>query len=107
MKLPAFLFSLFALVVTGLASERPNFVIILADDMGYGDPGYHGGKAKTPTLDKLAAEGVKLESHYVHPMCSPTRTALLSGRYASRFGVTAAQNEQAMPFGTETVASLL
>ena len=89
------------------AAPRPNFVIILADDMGYGDPGYHGGKAKTPNIDRLASEGVKLEAHYVHPMCSPTRTALLSGRYASRFGVTAAQNEQAMPFGTETIASLL
>jgi arylsulfatase A-like enzyme len=90
-----------------LAADRPNFVIILADDMGYGDPGYHGGAAKTPTLDKLAGEGIRLEAHYVHPMCSPTRCALLSGRYASRFGVTAAQNEQAMPLGTPTMASIL
>lgn len=89
------------------AEDRPNFVIILADDMGYGDPGYHGGEARTPTLDKLAAEGIRLEAHYVHPMCSPTRCALLSGRYGSRFGVTAAQNEQAMPFGTPTIASIL
>jgi arylsulfatase A-like enzyme len=108
MKSVAMLFAMFLAVVSAVpAADKPNFVIILADDMGYGDPGYHGGDSKTPALDRLAAEGVKLEAHYVHPMCSPTRTALLSGRYGSRFGVTAAQNEQAMPFGTETVASLL
>ncbi|MEZ0274931.1 MAG: sulfatase [Roseimicrobium sp.] len=89
------------------AAEKPNFVIILADDLGYGDVGFQGGAAKTPNLDKLAAEGVRLTAHYVHPMCSPTRAALLTGRYASRFGVTGAQNEQAFPFGTPTLASLL
>ncbi len=106
MKFAAFTF-IFSCVALVAFSAPPNFVIILADDMGYGDPGYHGGRAKTPNLDRLAAEGVKLEAHYVHPMCSPTRTALLSGRYASRFGVTAAQNEQALPFGTSTLASVL
>ena len=103
----ALLLTLLLAVAAVPTAAKPNFVIILADDMGYGDPGYHGGHAKTPTLDRLASEGVKLEAHYVHPMCSPTRAALLSGRYASRFGVTAAQNEQAMPFGTPTIASLL
>jgi arylsulfatase A-like enzyme len=89
------------------APDKPNFVIILADDLGYGDVGFQGGKAKTPHLDKLAAEGIRLTAHYVHPMCSPTRAALLTGQYASRFGVTGAQNEQAFPFGTPTMASLL
>ena len=106
-RLAPFLALLLSASFVFAGASKPNFVIILADDMGYGDPGYHGGQAKTPTLDKLASEGIRLEAHYVHPMCSPTRTALLSGRYASRFGVTAAQNEQAMPFGTQTVASLL
>jgi arylsulfatase A-like enzyme len=99
---------LFLLIVSvGAAAEKPNFVIILADDLGYGDVGYQGGRAKTPNIDRLAAEGVQLKSHYGHPMCSPTRAALLTGRYASRWGVTAAQNEQAFPFGTPTLASLL
>lgn len=93
-------------VVTA-SQDKPNLVIILADDLGYGDVGFQGGEAKTPHLDKLAAEGVRLTAHYVHPMCSPTRAALLTGRYASRFGVTGAQNEQAFPFGTPTIASLL
>ncbi len=97
----------FAAALSCTAAEKPNFVIILADDLGYGDVGYSGGEAKTPTLDRLVKESVKLTAHYVHPMCSPTRAALLSGRYASRFGVTAAQNEQAMPFGTPTLASIL
>lgn len=88
-------------------AERPNFLVILADDLGYGDVGFQGGAAKTPHLDKLAAESVRLTAHYVHPMCSPTRAALMTGRYASRFGVTGAQNEQAFPFGTPTLASLL
>jgi arylsulfatase A-like enzyme len=107
--------STFALLSCGVASAasqdkakpKPNFVIILADDLGYGDLGFQGGAAKTPHLDKLAADGIRLTAHYVHPMCSPTRAALLTGQYASRFGVTGAQNEQAFPFGTPTLASLL
>ncbi|QIF00186.1 sulfatase-like hydrolase/transferase [Roseimicrobium sp. ORNL1] len=96
-----------ALPVAAAAQDKPNFVIILADDLGYGDVGFQGGQAKTPHLDKLAAEGIRLTAHYVHPMCSPTRAALLTGQYASRFGVTGAQNEQAFPFGTPTIASVL
>ena len=62
-------------------SKRPNIVFILADDYGYHDVGYHGSEIKTPTLDSLAAEGVTLESYYVQPICTPTRSQLLSGRY--------------------------
>lgn len=105
--LAALLFLLVTSFDIAAAADKPNFVIILADDLGYADIGYNGGEAKTPHIDKLATEGVKLTAHYVHPVCSPTRTALLSGRYASRFGVTAPQNEQALPFGTLTVASIL
>ncbi len=89
------------------ADARPNFLIILADDLGYGDVGFQGGVAKTPHLDRLASQSVRLTAHYVHPMCSPSRAALLTGRYASRFGVTGAQNAQALPFGTPTLASIL
>jgi arylsulfatase A-like enzyme len=104
--LAALLFALVASLCTA-AEKKPNIVIILADDLGYGYVGYQGGKAKTPNIDKLAAEGVQLKAIYGHPMCSPTRAAMLTGRYASRWGVTGAQNEQAFPFGTPTLASVL
>ena len=86
-------------------APRPNIVLFLADDLGWADVPWHGSSYKLPHLDRLAAEGVRLESHYVHPMCSPTRAALMTGRYASRFGVTAAQNHRALPFDTVTLAS--
>ena len=62
-------------------SKKPNIVFILADDYGWNDIGYHGSEIKTPTLDKLAVTGVKLENYYVQPICTPTRSQLLSGNY--------------------------
>jgi arylsulfatase A-like enzyme len=90
-----------------LAAAKPNFVVIVADDLGWADVGWHGGPFKTPNLDRLCSEGLELDQHYVSPMCSPTRAALMSGRYASRFGCTAAQNERVFPSGTVTLASAL
>jgi arylsulfatase A-like enzyme len=70
------------------AVERPNIVFFLIDDLGYADCGFNGGKViKTPNIDRLAAEGAVLEHHYVQPVCSPTRAALMTGRYATRTGV--------------------
>jgi arylsulfatase A-like enzyme len=67
---------------------RPNILYILADDMGYADPGFMGCRdIKTPHLDKLAHAGTILKSFYVQPVCSPTRAALMTGRYAVRTGV--------------------
>lgn len=63
------------------AETRPNIILILADDYGFNDIGYHGSEIKTPNLDQLASEGVKLENYNVQPICSPTRSQLLSGRY--------------------------
>ena len=60
---------------------RPNIVFILADDLGWADVGFHGGEIKTPHLDELAASGARLEQFYVQPVCSPTRAALMTGRY--------------------------
>ena len=68
------------------APERPNIVILLADDLGYNDVGFHGGNIATPNIDRIAAEGAKLERFYVHPVCSPTRAGLMTGRYPIRFG---------------------
>ena len=71
-----------------LFSAQPNIVLILVDDMGYGDLGCYGHpKAKTPVIDRLAMEGVRFTQHYANgPECSPTRTALLTGRYPQRAG---------------------
>jgi arylsulfatase A-like enzyme len=86
---------------------RPNIVIIVADDLGWGDVGWHGSAIKTPHLDRLVRAGIELDQHYVSPMCSPTRAAILSGRYASRFGVTAAQNPMVYFPDTVTLALAL
>jgi arylsulfatase A-like enzyme len=60
----------------------PNIVFILADDYGFRDIGIHGSTAiRTPTLDRLAKSGVRLDNYYVQPICTPTRSQLLSGRY--------------------------
>lgn len=58
----------------------PHFIFIMVDDQGYGDIGYHGSDIHTPVLDQLAAEGVKLENYYVQPICSPSRSQLMTGR---------------------------
>jgi len=72
---------------TGFGAERPNVVILLADDLGWADVGYHGSDIETPNIDALAAEGVRLERLYVSPICTPTRAALLTGRDPMRLGV--------------------
>src|SRR5215510_13069967 len=69
-------------------APRPNIVYILADDLGYADVGFNGGKEiKTPNIDKLAASGARLDQFYVQPLCSPTRAALMTGRYPMRYGL--------------------
>ena len=70
------------------ATGKPNVVILVSDDMGWGDVGYHGSVVKTPHIDKLAAGGVQLDRFYVFPICSPTRTAMMTGRSPIRFGIT-------------------
>ena len=59
---------------------KPNFVFIIADDLGWNDVGYHGSEINTPRLDRLAAGGVRLDQHYVTPVCWTTRECLLLGR---------------------------
>src|SRR5262245_13206416 len=68
--------------------QQPNIVIILADDLGYGDLSCYGSKdIRTPRLDQLAKQGVRLTDAYANAaVCSPTRAALITGRYPQRFG---------------------
>nr|XP_002736539.1 PREDICTED: arylsulfatase B-like [Saccoglossus kowalevskii] len=73
--------------ITEGGDKRPNIVFILADDFGWHDIGYHGSIVRSPYMDFLASEGVKLENYYVQPMCSPTRAQLMSGRYQIRYGL--------------------
>lgn len=81
--------------------------MIVADDMGWADVGYHGSKIKTPNIDSLCRQGIELDNHYVAPTCTPSRVGLLTGRYASRFGNFKPSNERVLPWGTETLASML
>ncbi|MEM9656871.1 MAG: sulfatase-like hydrolase/transferase, partial [Planctomycetota bacterium] len=78
--------SLAAVVAHG--ASPPNIVLILADDLGYGDLACYGSKVhRTPHIDALAAQGVRLtDFHSAGPMCSPTRAATLTGLYQQRFG---------------------
>jgi arylsulfatase A-like enzyme len=102
------LICLLVLVQASIAlSEQPSFVFIMADDLGWADVSSHGGLAPTPTLDAMARDGLELRSHYVAPVCSPTRTSLMTGRCWSRLGVTSPQNEQALPTDTITLARAL
>ncbi|MBL9200584.1 MAG: sulfatase-like hydrolase/transferase [Opitutaceae bacterium] len=80
--------SAFLFVASAAAASRPNILLIVSDDQGYADVGFHGSKeVPTPHLDRLAAGGVVFTHGYVsHPFCSPTRAGLLTGRYQHRFG---------------------
>ena len=68
------------------AQERPNIVILVADDLGWADVGYRGSDIETPNLDRLAQEGVRLERFYTLPICTPTRAALMTGRDPMKLG---------------------
>ncbi|WP_366185989.1 sulfatase-like hydrolase/transferase [Flavobacterium ovatum] len=86
-----YLLACLVLVITikTTAQEKPNILVILADDLGYGDVGFTGStEIKTPNLDKLAKNGVIFKNGYVtHPYCGPSRAGLLTGRYQARFGL--------------------
>ncbi|TWT84108.1 Arylsulfatase [Planctomycetes bacterium CA13] len=75
---------------SAFASDRPNVILIVTDDQGYADMSCHGNPwLKTPNLDRLCAESVSLEDYHVDPVCTPTRAALMTGRYSSRVGAWA------------------
>ncbi len=81
-------FSTLAALASTAPSQRPNVVLVITDDQGYGDLGAHGNTMiRTPHLDALHKESVRLTDYHVDPTCSPTRSALMSGRYSTRTGV--------------------
>lgn len=91
--------------------DQPNIIILLADDLGWNDVGFHGSEIKTPNLDKLASEGMELTRFYTAPICSPTRAGLLSGQYPDRFNlrnyVYSPVHSAGLPPETETLSELL
>jgi arylsulfatase A-like enzyme len=90
-------------------TSRPNVILIMTDDMGYGDLGVTGNPViRVPNLDRLARESVEVETFYVSPVCAPTRASLMTGRYHYRTGVTDTWLGRAMMHADETtVAELL
>ncbi len=88
---------------------RPNIIVIMTDDQGYGDLGCHGNAVlDTPNLDRLAGESARLEHFYVSPVCSPTRASLLTGRYAYRTRVIDTWiGRSMMDPGEATIAEML
>src|SRR5512132_2269822 len=75
-------------LVRAADAPRPNVVLIMTDDQGFGDVGIHGNdKIRTPNMDRIAREGVQFTQFQVCPVCSPTRSSLMTGRYNYRTGV--------------------
>ena len=80
------------------SEQRPNVIVFLADDQGYGDIGVFGNPdLRTPHLDRLAHEGVRLTQHYAgSPICAPARAALLTGRYNHRVGALSVESNRGL-----------
>ena len=97
------LFATFIALGLPAADKQPNIVHIVADDLGWKDVGFNGcTDIKTPNLDKLAAEGAKFTQFYVQPMCTPTRAALMTGRYPFRYGLQTIVIPTAADYGLDT-----
>ncbi|MBC8165806.1 MAG: sulfatase [Bryobacteraceae bacterium] len=91
--------------------DRPNVVLILADDLGFGDLGCYGSKIPTPNLDRMAEQGTRLTRFYsASPVCSPSRAALLTGRYPARSGIVNVMmpwDDNGIPAGDTTLPKVL
>eukprot|EP01051_Picozoa_sp_SAG22_P003882 SAG22_NODE_197_length_15520_cov_116.311264_4_plen_166_part_00 len=110
--------------------QPPHILLIVADDYGWNDVGYHtdpaatgyhnsanpaglpvtnaaAGVMRTPTIDRLASEGKKLENYYVQPLCSPTRSTIMTGRYPSHTGIGPSVIVMYNPFGVPAKETML
>ena len=92
----------FPLLLVSLCARPPNFVLIVVDDYGHSDVGYNMDLLLTPHLDELAATGIKLSSYYVQPICTPTRSQLMSGRYQIHTGLQHGVIHPEQPYGLPT-----
>lgn len=86
-------------LVQAVWSERPNIILFVIDDLGWNDTGYQGAEYTTPWIDTLAAEGIRLNQHYVLPVCSPSRSSLLAGKYAYNLGMSRGLSSNGYPHG--------
>src|SRR5216684_3826582 len=96
-----------AMPVAAQRSAAPNIIYIVADDLGWADVGFHGSEIKTPNIDQLAQTGARLEQFYVQPMCTPTRAALMTGRYPLRYGLQTLVIPASLSYGLPTDEWLL
>lgn len=88
------------------SQKKPNVVLIITDDQGYGTVGVHGAPhLKTPNMDRLANEGVECSRFYGNPLCSPTRASLMTGRYCYRTGILHTSRGGALMSGDEVTAA--
>src|SRR2546425_5749862 len=81
------------------AGHPPHIVFLLADDLGWKDVGYHGSEIQTPNIDRMAAQGVRLEQFYAMSVCTPTRACLMTGRYPMRQGLQTSVIRPWDPYG--------
>lgn len=88
-------------------APRPHIVYIVSDDQGWKDVGFHGSDIRTPNIDQLAREGARLEQFYAQPMCTPSRAALMTGRYPHRYGLQTLVIPSAGRYGLATDEWLL
>ena len=92
-------FIIFALLVRCDYAASPNILMFVIDDLGWNDLSYKGSDIKTPTIDKFASDGIRLQQYYVQRVCSPTRSAIMSGRYPYHMGLDRRVIENGRPFG--------
>ena len=107
--LPFLMILCFQSAVIAQDKERPNVIIIITDDQGYGDLGFTGNPhVKTPHIDRFAKESIRFNNFYVSPVCAPTRASLMTGRYSLRTGIRDTYNGGAIMATNEvTIAEML
>ncbi|MEA2069407.1 MAG: arylsulfatase [Verrucomicrobiota bacterium] len=111
MNKPLLAGTLLAIGATATLAVQPNIVLIMADDLGWGDVGYHGGEAATPNIDRVSEKGVRFNRFYAQPICTPTRASLMTGRYAWRSGMASGvvlnHLHYGLPLDETTMAQML
>lgn len=96
---------------SGAPAVPPHILLIVADDLGWADVGYHGDEVRTPNIDALARDGVVLDRFYTQPVCTPTRAAFMTGRHPVRYGLAYGRlkpwEQDGLPEGAPTLAEVL
>ncbi|MGM9789949.1 MAG: sulfatase-like hydrolase/transferase [Candidatus Cryptobacteroides sp.] len=116
MRISRFIYAVPALTICAQAAAgndggRPNIIIVVADDLGWGDLGYHGSMIRTPNIDGFVRNGIEMDRFYSAPISSPTRAGLLTGRYPDRFRIRTTVvppwRNSGLPEGEQTIADVL